>query len=108
MKLEIQLQHEKLKSKNEANEVTFTKQFNSDMIIFNSTLSSFNKHKSALSISKNSNNDTHIENIEATKKNVTVYSLTGVTLRTNVNSHNATEGLPIGIYIIDNKKVLVK
>jgi hypothetical protein len=66
MKLEIQLQHEKLKSKNEANEVTFTKQFNSDMIIFNNTLSSFNKHKSALSISKNSNNDTHIENIETT------------------------------------------
>ena len=66
MKLEIQLQHEKLKSKNEANEVTFTKQFNSDMIIFNNTLSSFNKHKSALSTSKNSNNDTHIENIETT------------------------------------------
>ena len=36
------------------------------MIIFNNTLSSFNKHKSALSISKNSNNDTHIENIETT------------------------------------------
>ena len=66
MKLEIQLQHEKLKSKNEANEIAFTKQFNSDMIIFNNTLSSFNKHKSALSISNDLTGETHIENIEPT------------------------------------------
>ena len=66
MKLEIQLQHEKLKSKNEANEIAFAKQFNSDTIVFNSTLSSFNKHKSALSIPDGAKSETHIGQIEAT------------------------------------------
>jgi hypothetical protein len=59
-------------------------------------------------LSKNTNIPDAIEKIEETKTNVNVYSLTGVTLRTNVNSHNATEGLPKGIYIIDNKKVSVR
>ena len=34
------------------------------MIIFNNTLSSFNKHKSALLISNKAKNETPIENIE--------------------------------------------
>lgn len=59
-------------------------------------------------LSKNTNIPDAIEKIEETKTNVNVYSLTGVTLRTNINSHNATEGLPKGIYIIDNKKVSVR
>ena len=68
MKLEIQLQHEKLKSKNEANEIEFAKPFNSDVIIFifNNTLSSFNTHKSALLISNKAKSKASIENIEAT------------------------------------------
>jgi hypothetical protein len=59
-------------------------------------------------LSKNTNIPDAIEKIEATKKDVNVYSLTGVTLRTNVNPAIATEGLPKGVYIIEKKKVMVK
>lgn len=39
---------------------------------------------------------------------VDVYDMRGVLLRHNANPANATMGLPVGVYVIDGKKVLVK
>lgn len=39
---------------------------------------------------------------------VNVYSLNGTLLRKNVKATNATQGLPAGIYVVGNQKVLVK
>lgn len=39
---------------------------------------------------------------------VSVYTLSGVKVRTNVKAVNATNGLPAGLYIVGQKKVLVK
>ena len=39
---------------------------------------------------------------------VNVYSVNGQLLKENINAANATQGLPQGIYIIGNKKVVVK
>lgn len=41
-------------------------------------------------------------------ENVSVYSLSGVKVRQNVKAGVATNGLPKGLYIVGNKKVLVK
>ena len=41
-------------------------------------------------------------------ENVSVYSLSGVKVRQNVKAGAATNGLPKGLYIVGNKKVLVK
>lgn len=41
-------------------------------------------------------------------ENVNVYSLSGVKVRQNVKAGVATNGLPKGLYIVGNKKVLVK
>lgn len=45
-------------------------------------------------------------NGEAT--HVNVYSLSGVRVRSNVKAEDATKGLPAGLYIVGQKKVLVK
>ena len=37
-----------------------------------------------------------------------VYTLDGRLLRRQVKSTNATEGLPKGVYIVGNKKIVVK
>lgn len=42
------------------------------------------------------------------QSNVSVYTLTGVRVRANVNAANATNGLPAGLYIVGSKKVIVK
>lgn len=39
---------------------------------------------------------------------VNVYSINGTLVRKNVNATNATNGLPAGIYVVGNQKVLVK
>ena len=39
---------------------------------------------------------------------VNVYSLSGVQVRSNVKAEDATKGLPAGLYIVGQKKVLVK
>jgi len=39
---------------------------------------------------------------------VNVYNMQGVMLRHNVAQNEATQGLPNGIYIVGNKKVLVR
>ncbi len=39
---------------------------------------------------------------------VNVYTITGVKVRQNVKSADATNGLPVGIYVVGGKKVLVK
>ena len=39
---------------------------------------------------------------------VNVYSLNGTLLRKNGKATNATQGLPAGIYVVGNQKVLVK
>lgn len=44
----------------------------------------------------------------AAQKIVNVYNLSGVRVRTNVKSQSDLQGLPSGIYIMGNKKVLVK
>ncbi len=44
----------------------------------------------------------------AAAKSVSVYTLSGVKVRTNVKAENAVNGLPSGIYIVGGKKVLVK
>ena len=41
-------------------------------------------------------------------KHVNVYTITGVMVKQNVNPAEATQNLPAGIYIIGNKKVIVK
>ena len=45
---------------------------------------------------------------EAEPAVVNVYTLAGVKVRTNVKAANAVSNLPAGIYIVGNKKVLVK
>lgn len=39
---------------------------------------------------------------------VNVYSINGITVRKNVNKTNALNGLPAGIYIVNNKKIIVR
>lgn len=53
---------------------------------------------------------TSIEGVEnaAAPAVVNVYNLSGVKVRSNVKSMNDLNGLPAGIYIMGNKKVLVK
>ena len=52
---------------------------------------------------------TAIRDIQTTKEGVVkVYSLDGRLLRTVKNSHEATSGLPKGIYIINNRKFVLK
>lgn len=53
---------------------------------------------------------TAIQTVETNNANkvVNVYSLSGVKVRANVKSLNDLNGLPKGIYIMGNKKVLVK
>ena len=41
-------------------------------------------------------------------KNVDVFTTSGVMVRSNVNSNVALDGLPSGVYIINNKKVIKK
>lgn len=50
-----------------------------------------------------------IEEISAaTPAYVSVYTISGVCLRSNVKAENAVEGLPAGLYIAGGKKLLVK
>ena len=41
-------------------------------------------------------------------KNVDVYNTTGMKVRSNVKAEKALEGLPSGVYIINNNKVIKK
>ncbi len=59
-------------------------------------------------LSKDTNIPDAIESVEAAAKNVDVFTLTGIKVKENVNSSNATQGLPKGIYVVGNKKVIVK
>ena len=45
---------------------------------------------------------------EGVNGQVTVYGLTGVALRKNVNRTEALKGLPRGIYIIGGRKYVVR
>jgi arabinoxylan arabinofuranohydrolase len=53
-------------------------------------------------------NSTGVNAISAVDKNVDVYNLAGVRVRSNVSYSDSVEGLPKGIYIINNKKVIAK
>ena len=39
---------------------------------------------------------------------VNVYNLSGQLIRRNINRHEATQGLPAGMYVVGHKKVIVK
>ena len=41
-------------------------------------------------------------------KNVDVFSMSGIVVRRNVAAKDATRNLPVGMYIIDGRKVMVK
>ena len=47
-------------------------------------------------------------NVDLTDKPVNVYNTQGQLLRQNVPASTATQGLPSGIYIVGNKKVVIK
>ena len=56
-----------------------------------------------------SGESTAVENVELVKNVTTdVYTISGVKVRSNVKAGVATQGLPKGIYIVGDKKVLVK
>jgi hypothetical protein len=46
--------------------------------------------------------------LSAIDKKVDVHNLAGVRVRSNVSYSDSVEGLPKGIYIINNKKVIAK
>ena len=49
-----------------------------------------------------------ILSLSAIDKKVDVHNLAGVRVRSNVSYSDSVEGLPKGIYIINNKKVIAK
>ena len=59
-------------------------------------------------MSKNTNIPDGIESVETDIKNVDVYSISGVRVKTNATTRNATQGLPKGVYIVNGKKTIVK
>ncbi len=59
-------------------------------------------------LSKDTNIPDVIESVEAVAKDVDVFTLTGIKVKENVSSANATQGLSKGIYVVGNKKVVVK
>jgi len=58
-------------------------------------------------LSKDTNVPDDIDMLQATSSLVDVYSVQGLRLRTQVPLEVATEGLPKGIYMVGNQKVLV-
>lgn len=48
-----------------------------------------------------------VKSDDALSRKVSVYNMQGVNIRTTVDRETATNGLPKGIYIIENKKVIV-
>lgn len=57
----------------------------------------------------NDPNDTAVDAIASDANTlVDVYNLQGVAVRRNVPASEATQGLPLGIYIINNKKIIIK
>lgn len=74
----------------------------------------FNANKTDAELTKieYENTSTDISNIESvdkqSEKTLNVYNLTGQCLKRNVHVSNATASLPAGIYIVGNKKVVVR
>jgi hypothetical protein len=59
-------------------------------------------------LSKNTNIPDGIESVGTDMENVDVYSISGVRVKTNATTRNATQGLPKGGYIVNGKKTIVK
>ncbi len=59
-------------------------------------------------LSKDTNIPDAIEGVESTADNVDVYTITGMKVREHVNETTATQGLPKGIYIVGDKKTIVR
>lgn len=74
----------------------------------------FNASKTEATLSNIEYNDptTGIKNVgindTKSEKPLNVYSLTGQCVKTNVSANEATASLPAGIYIVGNKKVIVR
>lgn len=68
----------------------------------------FSFHRQSVAVVR-SNHPTGVEDIgtDTADSPVDVYSLQGILLRHDVAAAQATEGLPAGLYIVGNKKVLV-
>lgn len=59
-------------------------------------------------LSKNSDIPNTIKNISNSDKKVNVYTLTGIKVRSSVCVESATNGLPKGIYIVNNEKISIQ